>query len=65
MAKNVTKAPQPMLAMERDVQNMEAKVASGNLKAGAAYEAPIMNNQKRKQQVHIGDKPAPDMQGLT
>lgn len=64
MAKNVTKSPSPMLAMERGLKNMESSVASGNLVKSAAYEAPLENNRKRKAQVHIGGKPSPDPQGL-
>lgn len=64
MSKNVSQAPQPMMAMEANVSNMEAKVKSGNLMSGAAYEAPMMNNQKRMAQSHIGNMPAPYKNGV-
>lgn len=64
MAKNLTKSSKQPMAMERNSKNMEAKVASGNLR-GSAYEMPGMNNKERAMQKHMGGMPNRDMNGYT
>ena len=54
MAKNMVKKNNP--AMERAVNDMDARARSGNLEKGAAYMAPLKNNAKREQP-HLGAMP--------
>ena len=58
MAKNLVKNNKQPKAMEAIApRDMEALAASGNLEAGAAYEAPMKSNAKRLQP-HLGQMPA-------
>lgn len=62
--KNLTKSnPQPV-ALEDGVSNMDAKVASKNMQ-GSAHDMPLMCNQKRAMQRHMGDMPAMNPNGYT
>lgn len=57
MAKNIVKNMKQPVAMSAGVKSREAEAASKDLKAGAAYEAPMANNAKRNMP-HLGAMPA-------
>ena len=58
MAKNLVKNnPQPVAKEMGASLEPEAMAASKNLKAGAAYEAPMMVNAARARQEHLGAMP--------